>query len=98
MRYSLIFFYLVPAIVSAQTDNERQIFAPKTGGVCCAGGTADPSGTCSGKGLNSFCCSSIASFTGNGCDRVTAFPVGRFVQAFPPTNNTCGGGGFIGCA
>ncbi|KAK2052895.1 hypothetical protein LY76DRAFT_525770, partial [Colletotrichum caudatum] len=92
-------FYLVLAIVSAQTDNERQIFAPKIGGVCCTSdGTADPSETCSGKGLNSFCCSNIASFRGNGCDGVSSFPVGRFVQAFPPTNNTCGGGGFIGCA
>ncbi|KAK1961136.1 hypothetical protein LY78DRAFT_589372 [Colletotrichum sublineola] len=61
MRHSLMLF-LVPAIVSAQADNVTLPVIPQTGGLCCEKkGFTDPSGTCSGKGLYSFCVSSLLS-------------------------------------
>ncbi|KAK2008078.1 hypothetical protein LZ32DRAFT_31117 [Colletotrichum eremochloae] len=70
---------------------------------CCSGGTADPTGICTGMKLHSFCCTNIDGAIGNGCDDISTFPTGRFIQAQVPgssCNNTDGSapGDFIGCA
>ncbi|EFQ35899.1 hypothetical protein CGRA01v4_14028 [Colletotrichum graminicola] len=97
MRHSLVFL-LVPAIVSAQTINKPGPLKPQLGGRCCSiNGVADPTETCTKQGLNSFCCTGILSFTGNGCDNVSG-TVGRNVQDFPPASDACGDFQFIGCA
>ncbi|KAK2037441.1 hypothetical protein LZ31DRAFT_481124 [Colletotrichum somersetense] len=105
MRYSLVFF-LLPAIISAQRVKPppKPPVSPQTGGQCClSSGVADPTETCSKMGLNSFCCDNTPNFLNNGCDgNVNGFFVGRKIQGFPATNNSCTAGngavGFIGCA
>ncbi|KAK2048786.1 hypothetical protein LZ31DRAFT_563093 [Colletotrichum somersetense] len=103
MRYSLVFF-LVPALASPQRQTTPVPVTPRTGGVCCsANGVADPSGTCAGAKLNSYCCSAFPNFEGSGCDGhgINGFPTGRTVQSFPPGGNdgkVCGFLGFVACA
>ncbi|KAK2043325.1 hypothetical protein LZ31DRAFT_331639 [Colletotrichum somersetense] len=97
MHSSLLFIYIVPAIIFAQESNIAQVYSPTTGHICCGNGTTDPTGFCKTKNLNSFCCSRVHNYVGQGCDNLETFPVGRSVSAFPPTDNQCGVG-FIGCA
>ncbi|KAK1948749.1 hypothetical protein LY78DRAFT_622756 [Colletotrichum sublineola] len=104
MRYALVFL-LVPAnIISAQRIRPppKNPVVPEIGQQCCNDeGIADPTETCSGMGLFSFCCNNDPNFLNNGCDGVQSFFVGRNVKGFPATNNSCsvnGATGFIGCA
>ncbi|KAK1991308.1 hypothetical protein LX36DRAFT_646580 [Colletotrichum falcatum] len=80
---------------------------PTIGHLCCSGGVADPSNTCKGKGLNSFCCTALQNNIFNGCDPIKDFPTGRFVADFVPNANCTfpsvdvpseTATGFIGCA
>ncbi|KAK2003004.1 hypothetical protein LX36DRAFT_188728 [Colletotrichum falcatum] len=104
MRY-LPIFLLAPVALA-----EVFVKTPVTGGICCDSGVADPTETCSKKGLNAYCCSSRRNDypLSGGCDRLVKFTIGREVLAYaegPTCNATTYTGsredtivGFIGCA
>ncbi|KAK2054756.1 hypothetical protein LY76DRAFT_579363 [Colletotrichum caudatum] len=110
MRYSLVFLFApvtvlalgIRPILGAGRIGRRPsgptVARPLTGPLCCGQGVADPTNTCSGKKLNSFCCSDQRNNVGTGCDNLAKFPVGREVLAFASSDVVCDGTGFIGCA
>ncbi|KAK1990448.1 hypothetical protein LX36DRAFT_406442 [Colletotrichum falcatum] len=92
MRRSLLFF-LAPAAALCDTRSAGYALA---GPYCCnREGTADPSGTCKGMGLNAYACESIqrndappnALTRKGGCDALELFPVGRDIKGFVANSN-----------
>ncbi|KAK1993208.1 hypothetical protein LX36DRAFT_661724 [Colletotrichum falcatum] len=90
--------------------SDGQNLTVATGQLCCDSGIPDPTGTCKGKNLNSYCCSNRGN-DGNdiegGCDNLIRFNVGRDVMmqaGNSPQCNFTGADsgatyfGFIGCA
>ncbi|KAK1561262.1 uncharacterized protein LY79DRAFT_531715 [Colletotrichum navitas] len=112
MRYALIFFSAPITVLGLGIESlfhsehrghrvnqgNQGIARPETGPLCCGQSVADPTNTCSGLNLNSFCCSDRPSNVGIGCNNLARFPVGRQVQAFASSEVLCDGVGFIGCA
>ncbi|KAK2033196.1 hypothetical protein LX32DRAFT_635605 [Colletotrichum zoysiae] len=112
-------FLFAPAVLAwcgsncYPSDNGPGVFqaiVPVTGQICCdPNGSPDPTGTCKGKNLNSYCCTSYANDGTDriaGCDDLLRFKTGRNVLATAGNADVCAytnkaGNvmtGFIGCA
>ncbi|KAK2049493.1 hypothetical protein LZ31DRAFT_342903 [Colletotrichum somersetense] len=112
-------FLFAPAVLAYWGSNNQppangpgvfKDIVPVTGQICCdPHGSPDPTGTCKGKNLNAYCCTSYTNDGTDdeqGCDALIRFTTGRDVLATAGNADICaytnnGGNvmtGFIGCA